>query len=164
MCGLTHVTVTVLCSSSSLLCILNSDWATENEAGRSVSVNGNEEPRWRDLSPIQFSCNCNYSLIENNKTPVHSTWGSLRVYVACPTPRLNLSSELRPSGNNIQYTFLTGSVKDTTVMCAIVVCHRTFGRDCHHEWNECNWFAPHPWKLSGSVSKYNTIPINNLIY
>jgi len=30
--------------SSSLLYISNSDRATENEAGRSVSVNGNEEP------------------------------------------------------------------------------------------------------------------------
>jgi hypothetical protein len=43
MCGLTHVTVAALCSSCSLLCISNSDWATENEAGRSVIVNGNEE-------------------------------------------------------------------------------------------------------------------------
>ena len=62
-----------------------------------MSVNGNEEPRWRDLSPIQFSCNCNYSLITHNKAPVHSTWGLLSVCAACPTPRLNLSSELRPS-------------------------------------------------------------------
>ena len=62
-----------------------------------MNVNGNEEPRWRDLSPIQFSCNCKYSLITHNKTPVYSTWGLLRVCAACPTPRLNLSSELRPS-------------------------------------------------------------------
>ena len=102
MCGLTHVTVAALFSSCSLLCISNSDWATENEAGRSVSVNGSEEPRWRDLSPIQFSCNCNYSLITHNKTPVHPTLGLLSVCVcvcvcaACPNPRLNLSSELRP--------------------------------------------------------------------
>ena len=32
---------------------------------------------------------------------------------ACPTPRLNLSSELRPSWNNIQDTFLTGSTQGT---------------------------------------------------
>jgi len=38
------VTVAALFCSSSLLCIWNSDWATENEAGWSVSVNGNEEP------------------------------------------------------------------------------------------------------------------------
>ena len=97
VCGLTHVTVAALCCSCSLLCISNSDWATENEAGRSVSVNGNEEPSWRDLSPIQFSCNCNCSLITHNKTAVHSTWGLLRVCAACPTPRLNQSYELRPS-------------------------------------------------------------------
>jgi len=114
-CGLTHVTVAALRSSCSLLCISNSDWATENEAGRSVSVNGNEEPRWRELSPIQFSCNCKYFLITHNKTPVPSTCGLLRVCAACQPPRLNLSSEFRPSGNNIQDTFPTGSTQDTTV-------------------------------------------------
>ena len=49
-----------------------------------VSVNGNEKPRWRHLSAIQFSCNCNYFLITHNKNPVQSTWGLL-------------SSELHPS-------------------------------------------------------------------
>ena len=44
VCGVTHVTIAALFCSSSLLCISNSDWATENEAARSVSVNGNEEP------------------------------------------------------------------------------------------------------------------------
>jgi len=115
-CGLTYVTIIALCSGWILLCISNSDWATENEAGQSVSVNGNEEPRCRDLSPIEFSCNCNYSLITHNKTPVHSTWGLLVVCAACPSPRLNLSSELRPSGNNIQDTFHTGSTQDRTLM------------------------------------------------
>ena len=62
-----------------------------------MSVNGNEEPRWRDLSPTQFSSNCTYSLITHNKTPVHSTWGLMRVCAACPTPRFNLSYELNPS-------------------------------------------------------------------
>ena len=113
LCGVTHVTITALFCSSSLLCISNSDWATENEAGRSVSVNGNEEPAG-EMSPIQCSCNCSYSLITHNKTPVHSTWGLLRVCAACPTPRLNLSSEVRPSGNNIQDTFPTGSAQNTT--------------------------------------------------
>jgi len=37
----------------------------------------------------------------------------LRVCAACSIPRLNLSSKLRPSRNNIQDTFLTGSVPDT---------------------------------------------------
>ena len=99
--------------SSSLLCISNSNWTTENEPGRSVSVNGNEEPRWRDLSPIQFSSNSSYSLITHNKAPVHSTWGLLRVCAACPTPSLNLSCVLRPSWKNIQDTFHTGSAQDT---------------------------------------------------
>ena len=44
VCGVTHVTVAALFCSSSVLCISNNDWATENEAGRSESVNGNEEP------------------------------------------------------------------------------------------------------------------------
>jgi len=44
VCEWTHVTVAVLFCSCSLLCTSNSDWATENEVGRSVSVNGNEEP------------------------------------------------------------------------------------------------------------------------
>jgi len=79
MCGSMHVTVAALCSSCGLLCISNSDWAMENEAGRSVSANGNEEPHWWELSLIQFTCNCNNSLIMHNKTPVHSTWGLLRV-------------------------------------------------------------------------------------
>ena len=65
-------------------------WPSNREwSWRSASVNGIEEPRWRDLSPIQFSCNCNYSLLTHNKTPVHSTRGLLRVCAACPTPRLN---------------------------------------------------------------------------
>jgi len=126
MCGLTSVTVIALCSGWNLLCISNSDWATEKEAGRSLSVSGNEEPRWRDLSPIQFSCNCNYSLITDNKTPVHSTWGLLRVCAACPTPSLNLSSVLRPSWNNIQGTFHTESAQDTTteLFCSGFRCEK----------------------------------------
>ena len=97
MCGVTHVTVAALIGCSSLLFISNSDWTTQNEDGRSASVNCNEEPRWWDFSPIQFSCNCNYSLITHNKTPVHSTRGLMRVRAAWPTPRLNPSTELRPS-------------------------------------------------------------------
>ena len=108
MCGLTHVTAAALCSSCSLLCISKCDWAPENDAGRSVSVNGNEESRWRDLSPIQFSCNCNYSLITHNKTPVHSTWRLLRVRPARP-PVLTWVPSSVPPGNNNQDAFPTGS-------------------------------------------------------
>ena len=49
----------------------------------------------------QFSCDCNYSPVTHNKTPVYSTWGLLRVCVRPARLRLNLSSELRPSWNNI---------------------------------------------------------------
>jgi hypothetical protein len=121
VCGLTHVTVAALCCSCSLLCV------SENEAGQSVSVNDNEEPAGK-TSPVQFSCNCNYSLITHNKTPVHSIWGLLSVYVVCRTPRLNLSSELRPSGNNVQDTFPTGSAQDITKLpvflhiCQVEIC------------------------------------------
>ena len=69
---------------------------------------------------MQFSCNCNYSLITHNKTPVHWTWGLLRVCAACSTPRLNLSSELRPSWNNIQDTFPTRSAPDTTTVLNVI--------------------------------------------
>jgi len=75
MCWLTSVTVIALCSGWSLLCVSDSYWATENEAGWSVSVNSNEETHWQVLPPIQFSRNCNYSLITHIKTPVHWTWG-----------------------------------------------------------------------------------------
>jgi len=132
MCWLRRVTVGDLCSSCSLLCISNSDWATENEAGRSVSVSGNEEPRWRELSPIQFNCNCNYCLITTNKTPVHSTWGLLRVCAACPTPRLNLSSELRPSWEQhpryVPHRVHAGYNTSQTAVAVIVTSVRTSNR------------------------------------
>ena len=44
ICGMKLVTVTVLCCCCCLLCISKSDSATANEAVRSVSVNGNEQP------------------------------------------------------------------------------------------------------------------------
>jgi hypothetical protein len=49
-------------------------------------------------------------------TPVHLTWGLLRVRAAFPTPRLNLRFELRPSWNNIHDTFPTGATQDTTLI------------------------------------------------
>jgi len=115
MCGLTHVTVAALCCSCSLLCIsgtvteqqrmkLDDQWVLtvmKSPLARTVT---NTVQLWLQL----------FSLITHNKTPVHSKWGFLRVCAACLTPRLNLSSELRPSWNNIQDTFLTGSAPDTT--------------------------------------------------
>ena len=44
-------------------------------------------------------------------TPVHLTWGLLRVYAACPPPRLNLKFELCPSWNNIHDKFPTGTAR-----------------------------------------------------
>jgi len=41
------------------------------------------------------------------------------VCATCSTPRLNLSSELRPFWNNIQDTFLTGPATDTTTSPSI---------------------------------------------
>jgi len=96
VCGATHVTIAALFCSSSPLCISNSDWATENEAGRSVSVNGNEECAGE---------NCHwYILVVSAVTPYSCTTklqyilrGDYWECAACPNPRLNLSSELRHS-------------------------------------------------------------------
>ena len=45
---------------------------------------------------------------------VQLTWGLFRACAACPTPRLNLKFELRPSWNNIHDRFATGNAQDTT--------------------------------------------------
>ena len=111
MCGLTSVIIIALCSGRSLLCVLK-QWLSNREWSWTLArIVANTVQLWLQL----FS---NY-----NKTPVHSTWGLLRVCVCvcvcatCPTPRLNLSSELRPSWNNIQDMFLTGSATDTRIGC-----------------------------------------------
>jgi len=52
--------------------------------------------------------------IHAQQAPVHLTWGLLRVCAECPTPRLNLKFELRPSWNNIRDTFPAGTAQDTT--------------------------------------------------
>ena len=75
----------------------------------------------RNTPPPRRSEWGSYSVITHNKTPVHSTWGLLRECAACSTPRLNLSSELRPSWNKIQDTFLIGSEQDTTVPLALEI-------------------------------------------
>ena len=43
--------------------------------------------------------------MNNELHPVHWMWGLLRVCAACPTARLNLRFELRPSQNNMHVTF-----------------------------------------------------------
>ena len=40
-------------------------------------------------------------------------WEFLRACATCPTPRLNLKFELRPSWNNIHDMFRNGTVQDT---------------------------------------------------
>jgi len=114
--GVTHITVAVLFCSSSLLCISNSDWATENEAERSVSVNGNKEPAGEICHP--------YSSIVTAIIPYSSTiklqytlpgdyWVCVR-----PTrlPVLTWVPSSIPPENNIQDTFLIGSATDTTIV------------------------------------------------
>ena len=110
---LTHVTVAALFWAA-VCCVSRTVTEQQRMKLNGLSVNSNEEPAG-EMSLIQFSCNCNYSLLTHNKTPVQSAWGLLRVCAACPTPRLNLSSELRSSGNNILDTFLIRSATDTTV-------------------------------------------------
>ena len=60
-----------------------------------MSVNCNAELAG-EMSPIQFSCDCNYSLITLNKTPVHSTWGLLSVCAACWTPHFEFRAVAYP--------------------------------------------------------------------
>ena len=56
------------------------------------------------MSRIHFSGKCNYCILLHNKTPIHSTWGLLRVCATCPTPRLNQSYELRsPWEQHLRY-------------------------------------------------------------
>ena len=72
MCRLTHVTMAVLCCSCSLLCASNSDWATKNEAGRSVSFSGNEEPTGEICH--QYSSVVT-AIIPKFRGSIRSTWG-----------------------------------------------------------------------------------------
>ena len=113
VCGLTHVTVAALCSSCSLLCISNSDWATQNEAGRSVSVNGNESPAGEICHQYSSVVTAITLWLHTIKLQYPLLRGLLRVCAVWPTPCLNLSSELRRTGNNIQDTFPTGAPLDT---------------------------------------------------
>ena len=71
---------------------------------------------------------------------------------ACSTPRLNLSSELRPAWNSIQDTFLTGSAPDTTPIRQVefiprvdtevsVVGKVALGQVCLHVYFSCVYCA-----------------------
>ena len=94
VCGVTHVTVAALFCSSNLLCISKCDWGTENEAGRSVSVSGNEEPAGEichqyssavtAIIPYLHTIKLQYTLLGDYWVCVQPAW----------LPHLNLSSEL----------------------------------------------------------------------
>jgi len=114
MCGATSKRVAAFCSSCSLQKYLERWRAVLNETGRSVGVNVNEgtqDPEtWTKYSSLAKKLFAVYA----QQTAVHLSCGLLRVCAACPTPRLNLSFELRPSWNNIHDTFPTGTAQDTT--------------------------------------------------
>jgi len=108
MCGLAHVTVAALFCSSSLLCISNSDWATENEAGRSVSVNGNEEPtgeichQYRlgvtAIIPILRTIKLQYTLLGDYWECVLPAWLPVSTWVLSSIPLGTLSKIRSSSG------------------------------------------------------------------
>ena len=105
---------TALFCSCSLLCIWNSDWVTENEAGRSVSVNGNEEPAGEichqyssvvtAIIPYLHTIKLQYILLGDY-------WEFVR---PARHPVLTWVPSSVPPGNNIQDTFLIGSATDTS--------------------------------------------------
>jgi len=113
-CGVTHVTVAALFCSSSLLCISNSDWATENEAGWSVSVNRNEEPAGEICHQYSSVVTAIIPYARTIKLK-HTLIGDYRECVwPARLPVLTWVSSSVPPGNNIQDTFPAGSATDTT--------------------------------------------------
>jgi len=70
------------------------------------------DPRSRELNSVQFICNSIIPCLRTINSSILDV--GIIVCAACPTPRLNLSFELRPSWNNIHDTFPTGTALDTT--------------------------------------------------
>jgi len=106
MCGLTYVTVATLCSSYSLQKYLERWPAALNKAGRS-HVNEETQNHGRRTPYISLVT----TLFTVYAQQTQNTWRGDYcecVCAACPTPRLNLKFELRPSWNNIHDTFPTG--------------------------------------------------------
>jgi hypothetical protein len=99
--------VAALCSSCSLQNISNSYGL--NEAGDQCD---NEETYNHESRTPYISLVTALFTVFAQQGPEHLTWGLLRVCAACPTPRLNLNFELRPSWNNIHDTFPTGTARD----------------------------------------------------
>jgi len=108
MCGLTHVTVAVLCSNCSLLFISNSDWTTENEAGRSVCVNGNEEPACEichqyssvvtAIIPYLRTIKLQYTVLWDYWVCVRPAWLSVLTWVLSSVPLGTTSKIPSPPG------------------------------------------------------------------
>ena len=133
VCGATHVTVAALFCSISLLCTSNSDWATENEAGRSVSVNGNEEPAGEICH--QYSSVVTAIIPYSRTIKLQSTLlGDYWVFVR--PARLSVLTWVPssvPPGNNIQGTFHdvstqeynTSTGRDDTWRYAIPISHHS---------------------------------------
>ena len=96
VCGVTSARVAALCSNCSLQVISNGErhiWM-RNECGNEETHNHGSRIPYISLVTTLFTVYAQYTL-------VHLTWGLLRVRAACPTLRLNLKFELRPSWNNI---------------------------------------------------------------
>ena len=114
VCGVTHVTVAALICSSSRLCISKSDWTTENEPRRSVSVNGNEDPTGEichQYSSVVTAIIPYSRTIKLRYTLLGDYWECVR---PARLPVLTWVPSSVPLGNNIQDTFLIGSATDTT--------------------------------------------------
>jgi len=111
VCGVMLLTAAALFYSSSLLFISNSDWTTDNEAGRSVSVNGNEEPAGEICHQYSsvVTAITPYSRTIKLQYTVHGDY-----WVVCGLPVLTWVPGSVPPENNIQDTILIGSATDTT--------------------------------------------------
>jgi len=114
VCVVTHVTIAALFCSSSLLCISDSDWAKENEAGPSLSVNGYEEPAGEfchQYSSVVTAIIPYLHTIKFQYTVLGGYWVCVR---PARLPVITWVPSSVPPGNNIEDTFLIGSATDTT--------------------------------------------------
>jgi hypothetical protein len=98
-----------------------------------ISVNGNEGTQDPENWTQYLSIVSELFTVYTQQPPVHLTWGLLRVCAGCPTPRLNLKFELRPSWNNIHDTFPTGTAHDTTPLRNILIIFFYVGHQNHKE-------------------------------
>ena len=98
ICGMTRARVAALCSGWSLQNILVTsifEWSwTINECC-------NEETHNHDSRIPYLSLVTELCTVYTQSTPLHLTWGLLRVCAEYPTPRLNLRFDFRLPWNNI---------------------------------------------------------------